>query len=138
MFAYICLGTSNLERAVKFYDLALAPLGIHRCDTSNEPNWEGWTGWGVYESGGAHELALWVCAPFNGAPATSGNGTMVALRANTWAEVQDFYAAALEHGGVSEGAPALRQQYAKDFYAAYVRDPDGNKIAVVCRGFTHA
>jgi predicted lactoylglutathione lyase len=63
---------------------------------------------------------------------------MVALRANTWAEVQDFYAAALEHGGVSEGAPALRQQYAKDFYAAYVRDPDGNKIAVVCRGFTHA
>ncbi|HCE6035438.1 TPA: VOC family protein [Pseudomonas aeruginosa] len=138
MFAYICLGTNNLERAIKFYDSSLAPLGLSRCDTSNEPNWEGWAGWGIYESGGAQELALWVCTPFSGSPATPGNGTMVALRANTWAEVQNFYAAALENGGTSEGPPGLRPQYANDFYATYVRDPDGNKIAVVCRGFTHA
>jgi hypothetical protein len=51
--------------------------------------------------------------------------------------VEAFHAAALTHGGISEGAPGLRFQYNPDFYAAYVRDPDGNKLAVVCRGFTH-
>ena len=138
MFAYICLGTNDLERAIRFYDSTLAPLGLSRCDTSNEPNWDGWAGWGTYEAGGAEELALWVCSPFNNSCATPGNGTMVGLRANTWAEVQEFYDAALNNGGTSEGAPALRPQYAKDFYAAYVRDPDGNKIAAICRGFTNA
>ncbi len=63
---------------------------------------------------------------------------MVALRAKTWQEVDGFYKAALENGGRSEGAPGLRPQYNADFYAAYVVDPDGNKIAAVCRGFTRA
>ncbi|MEH6689452.1 VOC family protein [Pseudomonas neustonica] len=137
MFAYVCLGTNDLERAVKFYDAALAPLGFNRCNTGEESNWEGWAGWGIYEEGGAKELALWVCTPFDAKTATPGNGTMIALRANTWAAVQNFYAAANENGGTSEGAPGLRPQYASDFYAAYVRDPDGNKIAVVCRGSAH-
>lgn len=70
--------------------------------------------------------------------ATAGNGTMVALRAKTWQEVDGFYNAALVNGGQSEGAPGLRPQYNADFYAAYVVDPDGNKIAAVCRGFTRA
>jgi hypothetical protein len=48
----------------------------------------------------------------------------------------DFHAAALANGGSSEGGPGLRPQYNPDFYAAYVRDPDGNKRAAVCRGFT--
>lgn len=138
MFAYICLGTNNLDRAIRFYDAALAPLGLSRCDTSGEANWDGWAGWGTYQDGGAQELALWVCSPFNGAAASPGNGAMVALRATSWAEVEGFYAAALEHGGTSEGPPALRPHYGDDFYAAYVRDPDGNKMAVLCRGFTHA
>ena len=47
-----------------------------------------------------------------------------------------FYAAALTHGGISDGAPGLRLRYNPDFYAAYVRDPDGHKVAAVCRGFT--
>jgi predicted lactoylglutathione lyase len=63
---------------------------------------------------------------------------MVALWVRTWAEVDTFHAAALAHGGRSEGAPGLRLQYNPDFYAAYVRDPDGNKLAAVCRGFTSA
>ena len=79
---------------------------------------------------------LWVCTPFNGAPATAGNGAMVALWAKTWAQVDAFHAAALAQGGTSEGEPGLRLQYNPDFYAAYVRDPDGNKLAAVCRGFT--
>jgi predicted lactoylglutathione lyase len=61
---------------------------------------------------------------------------MVALKASNWAQVNAFHDQALKHGGSSEGAPGLRLQYNPDFYAAYVRDPDGNKLAVVCRGFT--
>lgn len=60
---------------------------------------------------------------------------MVALKARSWAQVDAFYAAALAFGGSSEGAPGLRTQYNPDFYAAYVRDPDGNTLAAVCRGF---
>jgi predicted lactoylglutathione lyase len=82
--------------------------------------------------------ALWICKPFDGAPATAGNGSMVALRAKNWLQVGAFHAAALANGGTSEGNPGLRLQYNPDFYAAYVRDPDGNKLAVVCRGFTSA
>jgi catechol 2,3-dioxygenase-like lactoylglutathione lyase family enzyme len=134
MFTYVCLGTNNLDRAVRFYDATLAVLGLGRCDTSGEGDWSGWAGWGTYKDGGAQELALWICKPFDGKTATPGNGTMVALKARSWQEVEDFHAAALAHGGTSEGTPALRPQYNSDFYAAYVRDPDGNKLAAVCRG----
>jgi catechol 2,3-dioxygenase-like lactoylglutathione lyase family enzyme len=136
MFTYICLGTNDLARAGRFYDATMGALGLHRCNTAGEPSWEGWLGWGTYERGGAREIALWVCPPFDGQPATIGNGTMVALSANSWEQVDNFHAAALAHGGTSEGAPGLRPQYNKDFYGTYVRDPDGNKLAVVCRGFT--
>jgi predicted lactoylglutathione lyase len=61
---------------------------------------------------------------------------MVALRADDWDQVDAFHAAALATGETSEGAPGLWPGYALDFYAANVRDPDGNKLAVVCRGFT--
>jgi catechol 2,3-dioxygenase-like lactoylglutathione lyase family enzyme len=136
MFTYVCLGTRDLARAARFYDATMAVLGLSRCDVSGEPNWDGWLGWGTYEQHGAKELALWVCTPFNGEAASAGNGTMVALSAKSWREVDAFHAAALAQGGTSEGAPGLRPQYQPDFYAAYVRDPDGNKLAVVCRGFT--
>jgi catechol 2,3-dioxygenase-like lactoylglutathione lyase family enzyme len=139
-FAYVCLGSNNLERSAAFYDATLGVLGIARCDTSaeSETSWSGWIGWGLYENAGAVQDALWVCRPFDGATATAGNGVMIALRARTWREVDDFHAAALAHGGTSEGPPGLRLAYNPDFYAAYVRDPDGNKLAVVCRGFTTA
>ncbi len=138
MFAYLCLGSNDLERSGRFYDATLGVLGYRRCDTSGEPagSWTNWIGWGVYEQEGAIQDALWVCMPFDGLPATPGNGVMAALHATSWRAVRDFHAAALAHGGVSEGAPGLRTHYNPDFYAAYVRDPDGNKLAVVCRGFT--
>ena len=53
MFTYVSLGTNDLERATRFYDAVLEPLGLKRCDTSGEPNWDGWVGWGHYEQGGA-------------------------------------------------------------------------------------
>ena len=136
MFTYTCFGTNNLQSAARFYDAVMATLGHGRCKVEDDGAWEGTIGWGTYRDGGAEELALWVCKPFDGRAATVGNGTMLALRAHSWQQVDDFHAAALAHGGNSEGAPGLRPQYNPDFYAAYVRDPDGNKLAAVCRGFT--
>jgi catechol 2,3-dioxygenase-like lactoylglutathione lyase family enzyme len=133
MFTYICLGTNNLVRAAQFYDATLGALGVKRCKVNEEPNWNGWVGWGIYENHGQTELALWLCEPFDAKPASVGNGTMVALQAKSWSDVDAFHAAAIANGGQSEGEPGLRPQYNDDFYAAYVRDPDGNKLAVVCR-----
>jgi catechol 2,3-dioxygenase-like lactoylglutathione lyase family enzyme len=136
MFTYVYVGTNDLERAIRFYDAALGALGHRRCGTG-DPEWDRIAaGWGTYVDGGIEELALWVGKPFDGRPATAGNGSMIALRARWWREVDDFHAAAIATGGTSEGPPGLRPQYNPDFYAAYVRDPDGNKLACVCRGFT--
>ena len=134
MFTYVCLGTNNLQRAVAFYDPVMAALGQQRCDSASEPEEDGWFGWGTYVDDGRIEVALWLCEPFNGQPASVGNGTMVALAAHSWAQVQAFHREALTHGGTSEGEPGLRVHYGPDFYAAYVRDPDGHKLAAVCRG----
>jgi len=136
MLTYVYVGTNDLQRAVSFYEAVLRPLGMQRCKTG-DPEWDRVAaGWGVYEDNGARELAFWVGTPFNGESASVANGSMVAFRAGTWREVDEFHAAALDRGGRSEGAPGLRPHYGADFYAAYVRDLDGNKIAAVCRGFT--
>jgi len=136
MLSYVYLGTNDLERAIRFYNRILGALGMQRCIT-NDPQWDKVSaGWGLYEEDGMQELALWVGKPLDGQPANVGNGTMVAFRASSWRQVDDFHALALANGGSSEGAPGLRLHYNPDFYAAYVRDPDGNKLAAVCRGFT--
>lgn len=126
MFSYVSLGTRDLTRAIRFYDAVLAPLGHARiadydaADTS--------AAWGL-DDPGPH---LWVTLPFDGQPATVGNGTMVSFLARTRDQVDAFHAAALAHGGSDEGAPALRPQYGPSFYAGYVRDPDGNKLNAIC------
>jgi catechol 2,3-dioxygenase-like lactoylglutathione lyase family enzyme len=135
MLTYVYLGTNDLEGAIRFYDRILGALAMQRCSTG-DPEWDKTSaGWGVYENGGMTELAFWIGKPFDQQVATVGNGTMVAFRARSRKQVDDFHAAALANGGSSDGAPGLRIRYAPDFYAAYVRDPDGNKLAVVCRGF---
>jgi len=136
MFSYVCLGTDRPQQSVPFFDAVMAALGHGRCDTSSEADWGGWCGWGTYTEEGAREIALWLCPPFNGQPANAGNGNMVAFQASRWRQVDAFHAAALRHGGTSEGPPGLRLQYNPDFYATYVRSPEGHKLAVVCRGFT--
>ena len=136
MLSYVYFGTNDLQKAIAFYSAALAPLGMNRCIT-NDPEWDRIAaGWGVYEDGGARELGFWIGLPFARQPATVGNGSMVAFSARTWRAVEDFHTAALCNGGRCDGPPGLRLHYAPDFYAAYVRDPDGNKVAAVCRGFT--
>lgn len=134
MFTYVCLGSDDIPRATRFYDATMAALGLQRCKTESDT--DDWVGWGIYEQDGRFEVALWLCKPFDGQSAGVGNGTMVALRAASWEQVDAWHAAALANGGSSEGFPSLRPQYNPDFYAAYARDPDGHKLAVVCRGFT--
>ena len=134
MLTYVYFGTNDLGRATMFYDAVLAPLGMERCVT-NDADWDRTSvGWGIYEEDGLRELAFWVGTPFDGQTATTGNGSMVAFSARSWKDVDDFHAAALANGGTCEGAPGLRLHYSPDFYAAYVRDPDGNKLAAVSRG----
>jgi catechol 2,3-dioxygenase-like lactoylglutathione lyase family enzyme len=136
MLSHICLGTNDPPRAARFYDAILGALELQRLEESAKWESSGWFGWRTYQGDGARQLALWLCLPFDGRPASAGNGTMLAFGARSWSEVDRFHAAALAQGGSSEGAPGLRPQYGADFYAAYVRDPDGNKLAVVCRGVT--
>ena len=126
MFSYVSLGTRDLARAMPFYDAVLAPLGHARIDDSDPEDRS--AAWGL-DDPGPH---LWVTEPFDGAAASAGNGTMVSFLAPSRAAVDAFHAAALANGGVDEGSPGLRPQYGPQFYAAYVRDPDGNKLNAVC------
>ena len=123
MLLYVTLGSNDLERAGAFYDTALAPLGLKR---RKEDEVE--IGYGAE---GDFRGRLWVVPPFNREAATIGNGSMVALEAQSRAAVDAFHAAALAGGGTDEGAPGLRPYHA-NFYAANVRDPDGNKLSAVC------
>lgn len=122
MLYYATFGTNDLARARAFYDPTLATLGLTVVA-------EGKTEAG-YGAPGDTDPGLYITAPYDGQPATRGNGTMLALTATTRAAVEAFHAAALAHGGSDEGAPGLR--YAENFYSCYVRDPDGNKLSAVC------
>ncbi len=123
MLLYVTIGTNDLARAIPFYDAALAPLGLRRQRTEEVE-----AGYGADDD---VRCRLWVTKPFDGEPATRGNGSMVALEAESRAAVDAFHAAALANGGTDDGPPGLRPFHA-NFYAAYVRDPDGNKLSAVC------
>jgi catechol 2,3-dioxygenase-like lactoylglutathione lyase family enzyme len=126
MIDYVTVGTNDWPRAQRFYDAVLATLGYAR--DYEDDQYIGWT------PGGAAGLPGFVIAkPFNGKPATAGNGVMVAFGAATATQVHAFYDTALAQGGADEGAPGIRPHYGPDFYVAYVRDLDGNKLACVCR-----
>lgn len=123
MFLYITLGTNDLARAKRFYDAVMPCLGVTRHSADGEE-----LGYGPAGAAGA---MFWVGLPYDGKPASVGNGSMPAFDAPSRAAVDAFHAAALAHGGTDEGAPGLRR-YGPTFYAAYVRDPDGNKLSAVC------
>jgi lactoylglutathione lyase len=88
-----------------------------------------WAGW---QKPGQSRPLLLVERPFDGGPAAPGNGQMTALMAPDRAAVDRAYQAALAAGGRDEGAPGLRPQYHAHYYGAYFRDPEGNKLCVVC------
>ena len=85
----------------------------------------------AYEKGAAMPT-VYLMPPEDGRPATWGNGTHVAFLAENRDQVHQFHELALRLGGTSEGGPGLRDRYGPNYYAAYVRDPDGNKLQAVC------
>ena len=127
MLLYVTLGSNDIARSRKFYDAALAPLGMKRNHIDEDE-----LGYGAMNrTPEDRENVLWIGRPYLKLPANWGNGTMIALSAKTRKIVDAFYVAALANGGTDEGAPGLRPYHA-NFYACYVRDPDGNKLSVVC------
>jgi predicted lactoylglutathione lyase len=122
MIGYVTLGTSDLARGAKFYDAIAAEMGVGRM-----MEWETSIAWG--EAGGAAGIAI--IKPFDGNAATVGNGVMVALEAKDAGQVDRLHEIALANGGTCEGAPGPRGD---GFYAAYFRDPDGNKLNAFIMG----
>ena len=117
MIGFVMIGTNDLETSSKFYDATLFPLGI-----VNILNTERYIG---YAKKNNQNITLYITKPFNKEAATNGNGTMIALLAESRAMVDKFHSTALENGGVNEGLPGLRHD---NNYYAYIRDLDGNKI----------
>jgi catechol 2,3-dioxygenase-like lactoylglutathione lyase family enzyme len=126
MLLYATLGSNDLARSKRFYDPVMKTLGLF-CNVSDDTD----IGYGPTPSPDVRLVRLWILKPVLKLPANWGNGTMIALTAPSRAAVHAFHAAALENGGIDEGAPGLRP-YSADFYACYVRDPDGNKLSAVC------
>ena len=118
----VTLGTDDLGRSETFYQAAMAPLGLERRVST-----DGRVGYGRPQGA----AAIWLYPPFNGLPATWGNGTHVAFLAGSREAVEGFYKAGLAAGGSDEGQPGLRLHYGDDYYGAYLRDPDGNKLQAV-------
>jgi catechol 2,3-dioxygenase-like lactoylglutathione lyase family enzyme len=116
MIGYVTLGTADPARAQAFYEPLLATIGATRLMEQ-----DGFVLWGR----SMDEPCLASTPPHDGGAASFGNGTMIALRFDGTAEVDAFHAKALELGGSDEGAPGSRGE---GFYAAYFRDPDGNKL----------
>ena len=123
------LGTNNLSESIAFYDRVMPTLGYARESTGDT-----FAGYGKKQNIGTGINCLWIGNPYNGEPATPGNGVNIALLATTRDQVNKFYAMALECGGEDEGTPGVREEAHPNFYASYVRDPSGNKLVVVCHG----
>ncbi|MEO3475243.1 VOC family protein [Roseomonas sp. CAU 1739] len=126
MFSHVTLGTNDIARAIAFYDALLADLGLQRIEYSEEHGFAGWAA--------ASETTpqFFLTRPFDRRAATVGNGVTIAFEAKDRASVDRFHATALAQGGTDEGAPGLRPHYHADYYGAYLRDPDGNKLCCVC------
>jgi catechol 2,3-dioxygenase-like lactoylglutathione lyase family enzyme len=121
MYSHTTIGVEDLDRAQAFYDAVLAPLGLEVRFSG-----DGMVGYGL--PGGRPQFL--VVRPFDGGEPSVGNGAMIALLASRRALVDACHAAALERGGQDEGGPGLRPHYHRNYYGAYFRDPDGNKICV--------
>ena len=120
MIGYVTLGSNDVQRAAAFYDELLALIGAGRAYEG-----ENFVAWGT----GPGAPAISVIKPYDGNAATVGNGTMVAIAVDGPEKVHELHARALQLGGTDEGAPGPRVD---NFYAAYFRDLDGNKLNAFC------
>ncbi|MEO1046412.1 MAG: VOC family protein [Pseudomonadota bacterium] len=120
MIGYVTIGTNDLERGAKFYDAIARELGVGRMMDEDT-----FIAWGEMDGG----AGIGLTKPFDGNPASVGNGVMVALQAKDPDQVKRIYDIALAEGGSDEGAPGDR---GGGFYAGYFRDLDGNKLNAFC------
>ena len=125
MIAYVTVGADDLVAARRFWDAVLLPLG---CRVETGP--EGLSYVLPMGEGERAQLDLYVKPTFDGRPASAGNGAMVALEAARQAQVRALHAAGVAAGGTDEGAPGFRAAYGPRFYVGYLRDPQGNKVAL--------
>ena len=122
MIGYVTVGSNDLQRSRAFYDALMPVIGAGRIMEFGD----NFTMYGT--SLGRPGLAI--CKPYDGGSAASGNGNMAAIACDTRANVDAFYAKAMELGGTCEGPPGVRgDEGPQAFYGAYFRDPDGNKLA---------
>jgi catechol 2,3-dioxygenase-like lactoylglutathione lyase family enzyme len=123
MFSHVTVGSNDIAKAKRFYDEVAKPLGLVW-------HMESAGGIGYGRKGGRPQL--WIVQPLDKQAASVGNGTTIGLDAETRPAVDAAYAAAMANGGKDEGKPGLRTHYHPNYYGAYVRDPDGNKVCIVC------
>ena len=121
VIGFVMVGTNDLEKSSNFYDSILVHLGMKRVTIT-----ERYIGYGYSEDDG---VKFYITKPHNKENATAGNGTMVALAAETKEAVDKFHKTALENGAVDEGTPGIRSD---GNYYGYVRDHDDNKITARC------
>jgi len=122
VYSHVTVGTSDVKRSERFYDAVMVVLG-HPVLFKNAKALAYGTGTGE---------KFFVLYPFDGKEARPGNGVHAAFKADSRAMVDAFHKAALESGGSDEGPPSLRPHYHPNYYGAYIRDPDGNKLQAVC------
>lgn len=127
MSAYVTLGAHDAAKSNAFYDAVLATIGW-----SSHVEFPGWRAYS--ENGAGDGFTLWICEPFDGQAASSGNGSMMGFSVDSHEKVVAFHVAAMANGGTDEGAPGPRAHYGPKWYSAYVRDPAGNKLSVVYNG----
>jgi catechol 2,3-dioxygenase-like lactoylglutathione lyase family enzyme len=122
MFSHITLGTNDWEKAKPFWLAVMATLE-HPILFEHEDG---------IAFGSATGPKTFIGPAFNGEAARPGNGVHIAYIVSNRATVDAFHAAALANGGTDEGPPGPRPHYHPNYYGAYVRDPDGNKLQAVC------
>lgn len=126
MIAYVTVGADDIDRAKQFYSAFLPALGYGLKEGPEGLSWAL-----PVEPGQSPVLPDFYVKPtFDGHAATAGNGVMVAFEARTQQQVRDLHAATLAAGGTDEGQPGFRASYGPRFYVSYLRDPQGNKIAL--------
>lgn len=128
MFSHIFVSVSDFGRALMFYGPLMDSLCLELRFCEREKPWAGW------HSAGKTRPYFVICKPHDGQPHHPGNGQMVAFMAPSRAAVRAAYQVALRNGGSCEGPPGLRPQYHDNYYGAYFRDPDGNKLCVASHG----
>ena len=126
MFSHVIVGVSNFERALAFYRALMPVLGIEERFCERERPWAGWQ-----SNPGPRPLFL-IGRPYDNQEHEAGNGQMVAFLAESREVVLLAYEVAIASGGTSEGAPGLRPEYHPNYFGAYFRDTEGNKVCVAC------